>query len=223
MNITENWFYKTSDLEETTTIWDGLVVFLFDDGNVLKNITVWENTRLEYFSFFSEDSIFQKHILLSGKNSYCKVHSLIYSVGNTLDCKITWEVAADESKIDMRVISFAGKDGNVKIDGILQVNQWTKKVWGTLNEENIFLWDSGRISGFPTLLVATNDVQASHSCKMEKISDEKLFYLRSRWVSKEQSLSMMIEAKVVHLFQCLSMIDKEFYDELVERVLEKIE
>jgi hypothetical protein len=32
----------------------------------------------------------------------------------------------------------------------------------------------------------------------------------------------MIEAKVVHLFQCLSMVDKEFYDELIERILKLI-
>ncbi|MBT3727553.1 hypothetical protein HOG21_08115 [bacterium] len=32
----------------------------------------------------------------------------------------------------------------------------------------------------PTLLVRSDDVKASHSCKMERISDEKLFYLRSR-------------------------------------------
>jgi hypothetical protein len=36
-------------------------------------------------------------------------------------------VAADASKIDMRVVSFAGKDGNIKIDGILQVNKGTKQ------------------------------------------------------------------------------------------------
>ena len=223
MNITKNWFYKTSELWENTSIWDDLVVFIFDDGYILKNITLWKNTRAEYFSFFSEESIFEKRILLSGENSYCKVHSLVFAQEKTVDCKIIWEVTANESKIDMRIISFAGKDGKIKIDGVLQVNHSTKKVWGTLNEENIFLWDYGRISGFPTLLVATNDVEASHSCKMEKISDEKLFYLRSKWVPKEQSLSMMIEAKVVHLFQCLSMVDREFYDSLIERVLEKIE
>jgi Fe-S cluster assembly scaffold protein SufB len=202
---------------------DGLVVFIFDDSETVKNIVLWENTRVEYFSFFSQEGIFKKHILISGENSYCKVHSLVFAQENTLDVKIAWEVNADSSKVDMRIISFAGKDGNIKIDGILQVNKGAKQVWGTLDEENIFLWDTGRISGFPTLLVATNEVEASHSCKMEKISDEKLFYLRSRWVPKEQSLSMMIEAKVVHLFQCLSMVDKEFYDSLIERILQKIE
>jgi Fe-S cluster assembly scaffold protein SufB len=222
MDIIKNGFYKTAELHEKVVVWDGLVVFLFDDGEVVKNIVVWKKSRVEYFSFFAGGGIFRKHILLSGEDSYCKVHSLVFAQGDAIDCKIVWEVGTDNSKIDMRLISFAGNDGNIKIDGVLQVNKETKKVWWTLDEENIFLGSSGRISGFPTLLVETNDVEASHSCKIEKISDEKLFYLRSRWVSKEQSLSMMIEAKVVHLFQCLSMVDKGFYDELVQGILERV-
>jgi Fe-S cluster assembly scaffold protein SufB len=37
-----------------------------------------------------------------------------------------------------------------------------------------------KIRGIPTLLVASSDVKANHSCAIEKISDSKIFYLRSR-------------------------------------------
>jgi len=57
---------------------------------------------------------------------------------------------------------------------------------------------------------------------MEKISDEKLFYLRSRGVEKENAMRMMIEAKIKNLYKCLEMYDKEFYDELLDEILKKI-
>ena len=57
---------------------------------------------------------------------------------------------------------------------------------------------------------------------MERISDEKLFYLRSRWIWKENALSIMIEAKIKSIFSCISMLDKDFYEELVENILLKI-
>ena len=57
---------------------------------------------------------------------------------------------------------------------------------------------------------------------MERISDEKLFYLRSRGIDKEDALSIMIEAKIKSLFLCISMLDNDFYEELIEETLEKI-
>jgi hypothetical protein len=33
---------------------------------------------------------------------------------------------------------------------------------------------------------------------------------------------MMIDAKIIKLFTCLSMVDKNFYEKLVEKVIEKI-
>jgi hypothetical protein len=35
-------------------------------------------------------------------------------------------------------------------------------------------------------------------------------------------MKMMIEAKIFDLFKCLSMIDNNFFEELIERILEKI-
>ncbi|MGB2111461.1 MAG: SufD family Fe-S cluster assembly protein [Patescibacteria group bacterium] len=54
--------------------------------------------------------------------------------------------------------------------------------------------------GFPTLLVRSNDVQAGHGCNIEKISDEKLFYLRSRGVDKQNALTMMVIAYIETIF-----------------------
>jgi hypothetical protein len=32
----------------------------------------------------------------------------------------------------------------------------------------------------------------------------------------------MIEAKIKNLYKCLEMYDKEFYEEIIEKILEKI-
>jgi Fe-S cluster assembly scaffold protein SufB len=65
-------------------------------------------------------------------------------------------------------------------------------------------------------------VKANHSCAIEKISDSKIFYLRSRWVWKENALQMMVEWYIVDLFKCLNMIDKDFYEKLVLEIKENI-
>jgi Fe-S cluster assembly scaffold protein SufB len=57
---------------------------------------------------------------------------------------------------------------------------------------------------------------------MERISDEKLFYLRSRWLWRENALNMIIEAKIQNLFSCLRMYNKDFYEDILENILDKI-
>ncbi|MCD5380750.1 SufD family Fe-S cluster assembly protein [Candidatus Gracilibacteria bacterium] len=225
MNITKNGFYKISELELSDNkiiIGDNLTVALFDDSEDLQNISVGENSTLEYFSFFSEQGKYRKHFLSNELHSKVVVKSLIYAENNKIDAVILGELAINSTQNYTDILSFAGENGEVKLDGILQINSALREVKGRLDEENIFLGESGKISGIPTLLVETNDVEASHSCKMEKISDEKLFYLRSRGVEKENAMRMMIEAKIKNLYKCLEMYDSEFYEELLERILEKI-
>ena len=104
-----------------------------------------------------------------------------------------------------------------------QIDNNIEKINWNLLEENLFLGNKWRVKAVPTLLVKSNDVKASHSCKMERISDEKLFYLRSRWIWRQNALVMMIEAKIKSLFSCLFMFDNTFYKELVEKILKKVQ
>ena len=245
MHITKNWFYNISELlsspstpkerglggeEEKISIWDNLQVAIFDDtknsplqrgarGGVF---TIWENSTLEYFSFFAEEWIYNKHFICDKNNSKVIVKALIYSENHTIESTITWELAVNNTESYTDILSFAWENGEIKLDWILKIGSALQNVKWRLDEENIFLWESGKISGIPTLLVATNDVEASHSCRMEKISDEKLFYLRSRGVWKENALQMMIEAKIKNLYRCLEMYDRDFYREIIDTILKKI-
>ncbi len=223
MNITKNWFYKINeDSWEKINIWDNLQVAIFDDNEIAKKIIIWENSTLEYFSFFAEQGIYNKHFVCDKQNSKVIIKTLIYSEDNKIESTITWELATNDTQSYTDILSFAWENWEFKLDWILKIGSALKNVKGRLDEENIFLWESWKISGIPTLLVETNDVEASHSCRMEKISDEKLFYLRSRGVGKENAMRMMIEAKIKNLYKCLEMYDSEFYEEILEKILQKI-
>lgn len=119
----------------------------------------------------------------------------------------------------MDIVSLAGEEGKINLDGILQIGAGVEKVTGSLNEENIFLGNTASIRGIPTLLVASNDIEAAHACKIEKISDEQLFYLRSRGLQKEDAVSMMLEAKVRSIFGGLEVKQQDFYEVLMKKIL----
>ncbi|USN58100.1 MAG: SufD family Fe-S cluster assembly protein [Candidatus Peribacteria bacterium] len=71
--------------------------------------------------------------------------------------------------------------------------------------------------------MASSDVEANHACNIERISDEKLFYLRSRGVGRENALAMMIEAELRDMYRCYLMIDSVGYEQLLEKILKKIQ
>jgi len=84
------------------------------------------------------------------------------------------------------------------------------------------LWESWKIKWIPTLLVRSDDVEASHACKIEKISNDKLFYLKSRWVEEKSALMLLLEANIKSIFSCLSMLDNDFYTNLILKITDII-
>jgi Fe-S cluster assembly protein SufD len=78
------------------------------------------------------------------------------------------------------------------------------------------------VRGLPTLLVHSDDVKAAHACNMERISDDKLFYLRSRGLPREDATVLMLESYVAKVFGELEEIDEELYTSIKERILTRI-
>lgn len=226
MKIEKNWFYKLSEIySKEITIWDNLLVSIFDDLNKDLNIEIWENSRLEFYWLINKAWDTKVKFFQNKINSKLKVRYLLISkdsLNNSIKSMIFSSLWADYTKSDIRILSLALNDWFIDLDWIIEIDKWIKKVDWNLIEENLFLWESWKIKWIPTLLVWSSDVKASHSCKMERISDDKLFYLRSRGVWKENALIMMIEAKIVDLFSCISMLDREFYDKLIRNILEEI-
>lgn len=224
MKITKNWFYKLSEFNtDKILIWDDLNISIFDDLNVNIEIDIWKKSKVEYFWIINNKENVEISFVQNKIWSELNVRYLILSSEeNKLKAKIYSCLDADYTKSDVNIISIVWNNWFIDLDWIVQINKWIKKVEWFLSEENIFLWTKWKIKWIPTLLVRSNDVKASHACKMERISDEQLFYLRSRWINKDDSLKIMLEAKTKNHFSSLEKIDEEFYGELVKTILKEI-
>lgn len=225
MNISKNWFYKLSELKETTiTIEDNIVVAIFDDYSKNRdiNIHIWEKSIVEFYSVL-ENTGYNINFLQDKENSKLSVRYLLLSKNSqNIKAKIYSELKANNTKSDIHITSIVWNDWLVDLDWIIKIDEKIIKADAKLIEENLFLWNSWKVKWIPTLLVRSNDVKASHACRIERISDDKLFYLRSRWVWKDNALNMMIESYITNLFKCIAMIDEAFYKELFEKLINKI-
>ncbi len=233
MNIIKNWFHKLSEIipslikdtgkNLTIKIANDLVVTIFDDINNNLEIELWENSKVDFFSLLENIDDTTTKFIQNKKNSVLKVNCLLLSRDSkNIKTKFYSKLSANFVKSDVHIISMVWNNWFIDIDWVIEIVEWVKKVEWYLNEENLFLWSTWKIKWIPTLLVASDDVKASHACKMERIIDDKLFYLRSRWLSKDNALSMMIEAQIKNLFVWLSVLDNNFYEELLENIILKI-
>lgn len=223
MNIDKNWFYRLSEIYENNIILgNNIKITIFDDLNKDVKIDIWEWTILNFIwlmdSSKSQKILFNQDKILSQLNT----RYLLISENNELKSKIESNINWNNCLSDVKILSIAWENWFIDIDWIIKIWHGIKKVKWNLWEENIFLWETWKIKWIPTLLVRSDDVEASHSCKIEKISEDELFYLRSRWIDKQESIRWMLKAKIRTLFDILKKEDEIFFDEQLKKILKKI-
>lgn len=222
MELKENKIYMGDELESEVHIANGANVLIFDENASLEKVTFWEGASLKYFGYFETEKTFDKHFFINGENSRCEVNCLLSSRWEKVTAKVDGELAASGSYLDMNIVSFVSENGLIDLDGIVNIIEGVAWVEWYLVEENIFLGTKGKVRGLPTLLVHSNDVKASHACNMQRISDEKLFYLRSRGLPKDDATVMMLESYIAKVFSHLGEVDSELCRSIKYRILERI-
>jgi len=67
------------------------------------------------------------------------------------------------------------------------------QVHGRLLEQNIVLGQNISLSTLPKLNVASHNVTAAHGASIDTLDQQKLFYMMSRGLSKEQSQTLLVD------------------------------
>jgi len=222
MKLTENRLYMTEELSSEMHVEAGVHAMIYDEADVLTKVTFWAWATLKYFGYFEEEKTFDKHFYIDGIDNRCEIYSLLSSRGEKITAKINGELASSGSYLDMHIVSFVSDGGLIDLDGIVHIIEGIEKVEWYLEEENIFLGQSGKVRWLPTLLVHSDDVKAAHACNMERISDDKLFYLRARGLPKEDATVLMLESYIAKIFWDLEAEHQELYTEVKQRILERV-
>lgn len=224
MIIKENWFYDISDildLEIVISKW--VTVWIYDSWINNKKIFLEENSFLDFFSFLENKDNHKIEFFQNEDNSILNVKYLLFSKNDeVIKSKIYSKISSSYSKSDVKILSLIWDKGNIDLDWVIEIDSGFEKIIWHLKEENLFLGETWKMKWIPTLLVRSDDVEASHSCKIEKISEKNLFYLKSRWIDEKDSRILLLEANVKSIFSCLSMIDNIFYESLINKIVYSI-
>lgn len=206
---------ETSDLELHFN--QGGEVIVYDQthtGGLSRKVTISNNTKLRWYGVISgQNKYFLQFVTQSGE-SIVRV-LLLATADEKIDSTVHSTLVASNTISNIHILSLVWESGIIELNGTVQIDANISKVKWHILEENIFLGSKGNIRWIPSLLVHSDDVEAGHAARIERVSDEKLYYLRARWIPKDDAIVMMIESSVAGLFEGL---DEKYQEEIWEKI-----
>lgn len=218
MKITKWWFYFLSDFDNSLEIDVDDKVVIFDDWeNNLSKIEVCGKTDLKIYGFTKKSRNLE--IVSSWeKTSILANYLFLGQDENKIESKINWKIIKSWNSLEINILWILDDKSVLKLDSGIDIDFWV--IWWdwTTNSEIIFLSEWAKFSGIPGLKVATNSVKANHSLKIDKISDEAIFYLQARWVEADVSRNMILKAKVDELYKYFKLCNHSLYEKVITEI-----
>lgn len=195
----------------------GVVVYDQTKENtaLTRKIVVTHNTKLTWYGVVSGSSDYSLQFVTESGDTIVRM-LLLATRDEKLKTNIHSALSSSHTATNIHILSLVGESGIIELNGTVQIDAHIAKVKGHILEENIFLGSKGSIRGIPSLLVHSDDVEAGHAARIERVSDEKLYYLRSRGIPKDDATVMMIESAVRNLF---SDLETKYQPEIMEKVM----
>ena len=130
-------------------------------------------------------------------------------------------------KVDMRHLSgsctsrqlfkgVVGGKASVVFDGLIYVQEGAQKTKAYQENHNILLSSEARAETRPQLEIYADDVECSHGATVGRLSEDELFYMRSRGIPEDLAKALQIRSFISEVVQGIDDEDlrEMIYDKL---------
>lgn len=104
--------------------------------------------------------------------------------------------------------------------GLLQINKGATGAKANIRCDALILDEKSRNDTYPDMKIYENDVSIGHEASVGKISDEQLFYLRSRGLSEDEALAMIVNGFIDPIVRALPLEYAVEMNRLIEMEME---
>ena len=170
-----------------------IVLFSKIKSKVNLNVKINENAKLK-IDVISMNNSTEDSYNFDLIGEYAELNMNVLSLAKEAKKEFLFNVnhLAPETKstVSNNGISFSNGKNYFKVNGIIKPNMKNSDVRQIT--KGIILEPTGECLAEPILLIDYHDVKAYHGATIGKISDDDLFYLMSRGLSKEESFMLII-------------------------------
>ena len=104
--------------------------------------------------------------------------------------------------------------------GLLQINKGAKNAKSNVRCDALILDGESWSDTYPDLRIHEEDVSIGHEASVGKISEEQLFYLRSRGMSEDEALAMIVNGFIEPIIKALPLEYAVEMNRLIEMEME---
>lgn len=174
---------------------DSHIIDIFSDISGHKNVIVHWKSHLTYL-IVAKSSCLDVHVDIQWQDSISQIFAIFVSDKDPVDAELITHITSSSTKVEKYIVSLLWDNGKISVDANIDIHKWIKNVVAHLLEENIVFGQNISIKSLPALSVASHDVQASHGAKIEKINQDKLFYMQSKWLSQSDAQKLVVDGYV---------------------------
>lgn len=205
---------------DTSTSKKHWVNVVLDAGSRLTYISLSRNSARTFTSSIDADAKIHWHCTTIGGDG--DTHSLASTcIGANAESTVDWIFSAsnkERQSVSVKNIFDAPEGGGeitlkgvaeekafVTCNGMIEITEQGRGTNTYLTEDVLMLDSTAHVDAIPALEIRTNDVKASHSATVSRVTAENLFYLQSRGIDEKKARRMFVEG---------------FLGELTERILD---
>lgn len=161
-----------------------------------KTIELGSHSSLTYLLIWSDVDI---HIQLTTQwpACSCTIFGLFFSDAKrpvTGSLKVSLNHSHTSANVEL--ISFLYDGARVNIDWSIDIWKKIDSVHARLLEHNVVLGQNISLKTLPQLHVASANVRASHWANLDRLDEQKLFYMMSRGLSQQQSQQLLVDGYI---------------------------
>lgn len=108
---------------------------------------------------------------------------------------------------EMTMKGVAQEHGQVSVHGMIEIGPHGGGTQTYLTQNVLMLDSSSKVDAIPALEIKTNDVKASHSATVSRVTEEDLFYMTARGIDPRQAKRMFVEGFLSDLTARISSED----------------
>jgi len=184
------------------------------------NLSIGKNSIVKWINL-SFESIQSKLIFsLDGEGCDFAYKSILFANHKqNFDVNVRAIHNAPHTKSDILIRGVVDDEAKINCKGLVRVESNAPHSEGYQKTNILTLSDDAVAKSLPELEIENNDVKCSHGATVGKVSEENLFYLMSRGLSKEEAKRQIVEG---FMFEVVDYIDiKEVTDEVKKIIYEK--
>ena len=170
------------------------ILYVVDkDNNKDYKYNICEDTIIYHFSINSSSNV-EINLVTEGVTLHYYYNNINYD-NNYLNIKVNHMKSNTHSELYNHGVNVYKKKLDYHVDGIVP-KESSKCI---CNQENqIINMSDGKSTIFPNLLIDNYDVESNHAAYIGKFSEDKIFYMMSRGISREEAERLLLNGFLIN-------------------------